>query len=71
MAPLTRFVVEVLEELLVVDSGHAADLSHLHLSPAVAVDEVGGDANGQLPTRLLPLEPCGGQSCEPPPSPLY
>lgn len=54
--PLTCFVVEVLEELLVVDPGHAADLSHLHLRPAVAVDEVGGDANGQLASHLLPLE---------------
>lgn len=55
----TCFVVEVLEELLVVDAGHTADLGDLHLGPAVAVDEVGGDADRQLPTHLLPLEPWG------------
>lgn len=52
----TCFVVEVLEEFLVVDASHSADLGHLHLSPAVVINKVGGDANGQFPTGLLPLK---------------
>ena len=52
----TCFVIEVLEEFLVVDASYSTDLSHLHLSPAMVINEVGGDANGQLPTSLLPLK---------------
>lgn len=45
-----------MEELLVVDACHAADLRHLGLSRRVPVDEVGRDADSQLASQLLVLE---------------
>lgn len=52
----TRLSEQVLEELLVVDARHAADLRHLGLSRRVPVDEVGRDADSQLASQLLVLE---------------
>lgn len=48
--------VEVLEELLVEDERHAADLLHAGLGLRVPIDEVGGDGDRQLPAELLPRE---------------
>jgi len=45
-----------LEELLVIDAGHAADLCHLGLCGRVSVDEVGCDADSQLASQLLVLK---------------
>lgn len=53
----TRLSEQVLEELLVVDACHAADLRYLGLSSRVSVDEVGCDADGQLSSQLLVLKP--------------
>lgn len=47
---------QLLEELLVVDSCHATDLSDLGLSSRVPVDEVGRNADSQLAPHLLVLE---------------
>lgn len=55
---LTCFFFEVLKKFLVEDEGHPADLLHLGLGRAVPVDEVGSDGDGQLPSELLPPEPC-------------
>lgn len=52
---------EVLEELLVEDERHAADLLHLGLRRGVPVDEVGRDGNGQLSPELLAPKPCKRQ----------
>ncbi len=52
----TRLSEQVLEELLVVDPGHTADLCYLGLSSRVPVDEVGCDANSQLASQLLVLK---------------
>lgn len=49
---------QLLEELLVVDARHAADLCYLGLGGRVSVDEVGCDADSQLSSQLLVLEPC-------------
>jgi len=57
MLTLTGFLPQFLEEALVEDEGHAADLLHLGLRRRVPVLEVGGDGDGQLPTELLALEP--------------
>lgn len=47
---------QILEELLVVDACHAADLCYLGLSSRVPVDEVGCDADSQLPSQLFMLK---------------
>lgn len=47
---------QVLEELLVVDARHAADLCYLALGCRVSVDEVGRDADCQLASQLLVLK---------------
>lgn len=52
----TCLTEQLLEELLVVDPCHAADLLHLSLSSRFPVDEVGRDADGQLASQLLVLE---------------
>lgn len=52
----TSLAKQILKELLVVDSCHAADLCYLSLSCCFPVDEVGGDTDGQLPSQLLVLE---------------
>lgn len=52
----TRLSEQLLEELLVVDAGHTADLCYLGLSSRVFVDEVGCDADCQLASQLLVLK---------------
>lgn len=52
----TRLSEQLLEELLVVDAGHTADLCYLGLSGRVSVDKVCSDANSQLASQLLVLE---------------
>ena len=52
----TGLILEVLEELLIEDEGHTTDLLYLGLGRGVAVDKVGRDGDGQLPTELLPSE---------------
>lgn len=52
----TCLAEQVLEELLLVDACHAADLCYLSLSSRFPVDEVGRDADGQLASQLLVLE---------------
>lgn len=52
----TCLIVEALEELLVVDPGHAADLRHSSLFGRVPIDEVCRDSDSQLPSQFLPLE---------------
>ena len=47
---------EVLEELLVEDERHAADLLHAGLRRRVPVDEVCRDGDGQLAPKLLACE---------------
>ena len=47
---------QVLEELLVVDTSHAADLRHPGLGGCVFIDEVDCDPDGQLAFHLLLLE---------------
>lgn len=61
MNPRTCGFPEVLEELLVEDERHAADLLHLGLRRGVPVDEVGRDGNGQLSPELLAPKPCKRQ----------
>lgn len=48
--------MQLLEELLVVDASHPADLRHLDLGGRVAVNKVGRDADGQLASKLFPPE---------------
>ena len=45
---LTCGFQQALEEALVVDPGHAADLGHLCLFHGAPVHKVGRDANGQF-----------------------
>lgn len=52
----TRLSEQILEELLVVDAGHTADLCNLGLSGCVSVDKVCCDANSQFSSQLLVLE---------------
>lgn len=52
----TCVLPQVLEEPLVEDEGHAADLLHLGLGGGVPVFEVGCDGDGQLPSELLSSE---------------
>lgn len=52
----TRLGQQILEELLVIDAGHAADLWHFDLGCCVSVDEVGGDADSQLSSQLFALK---------------
>lgn len=52
----TCLTEQLLEERLVVDPCHAADLCDLSLSSCFPVDEVGRDADGQLASQLLVLE---------------
>ena len=54
---LTGFSPQFLEEPLVEDERHTADLLHLGLGRGVPVLEVGRDGDGQLPPELLALEP--------------
>lgn len=57
LTTVTTFLTEqLLEELLVVDACHAADLCYLSLCSRFPVDEVGRDADGQLASQLLVLE---------------
>ena len=53
-----RLLLQVQEELLVEDEGHARDLLHRGLGVGVPVDEVGRDGDGQLASELFPLETC-------------
>ena len=57
---LTRFLLEVKEELLVEYEGHPTDLLHASFCRGVPVHKVGRDGDGQLPTKLLPTETCVG-----------
>lgn len=52
----TRLSEQLLEELLVVDASHTADLRDLGLGSRVSVDEVGRDADSQLSSQLLVLK---------------
>lgn len=47
---------QTLEEALVVDPGHAADLGHLRLFHCAAIHKVDRDANGQLATHFSHCE---------------
>ena len=49
----THLSVQLLEELLVVNASHTADLCYLSLLSRVSVDEVGCDADSQLASQLL------------------
>lgn len=53
---ITRLCEQLLEELLVVDAGHTADLFYLSLGGRVPVDEVCCDADSQLASKLFVLE---------------
>lgn len=53
MCVCTNLRLKCLKELLVVYSGHAADLLHLSLLFSMAVYEVCSDADGQLSPELL------------------
>lgn len=54
----TRLSEQLLEELLVVDTGHTTDLGYMGLSSRVSVNEVSCDANSQLPSQLFMLKTC-------------
>lgn len=53
---LTCGFEQTLEELLVVDSGHAADLGNLRLLHRPPVHEVGCDPDGQFATHFSDSE---------------
>lgn len=59
---LTCGFEQALEEALIVDSGHAADLRHLRLLYSTSIHKVGRDANGQFATHFSDRETwqCGG-----------
>ncbi len=52
--------VELAEELLVEDEGHARDLLDARLGLRLAVDEVGRDGDGQTPAKLFAFESLEG-----------
>ena len=60
----TRLSEQLLEELLVVDASHTADLLHLGFFCRVSVDEVGRDADSQLSSQLLVSKTCGKEEKE-------
>lgn len=60
----TGVLAKLLEEPLVEDKRHAADLLHFGLSCGVSVLKVGGDGNGQLPSELLTPETCSHKKAE-------
>lgn len=60
----TCFFLQVLEEFLIEDEGHAADLLHLGLRRRVSVDEVGCDGDGQFSPEFFPSKSCGKKKCE-------
>ncbi len=51
-----RLGEQILEEALVEDEGHSADLLHLRLVGRVPVDEIGRDGDRQFAAKLLPPE---------------
>lgn len=53
---LTCGFKQALEEALVVDPGHTADLGHLCLFHRAPVHKVGRDANGQFATHFSHCE---------------
>lgn len=53
---LTCGFEQALEEALVVDPGHTADLRHLCLFHSASVHKVDCDANGQLATHFSNCE---------------
>ena len=55
---LTRLLSQLLEEPLVEDERHAADLLHPSLRLALAVHQIRRDGDGQPPPEFLPLESC-------------
>jgi len=52
----TRLSEQILEELLVIDTGYTTYLSYLGLSCSVPVDEIGCDSDCQLSSELLMLK---------------
>lgn len=50
-------ISEILEELLVEDEGHTADLFYFGFSCGVAIDEVRCDRNREFTTEFFPAKP--------------
>lgn len=53
---ITRLSEQIMEELLVVDASHTADLCYFGLGCRVSVDKVRCDADSQLSSQLFVLE---------------
>ena len=52
----SRVLMQSLEELLIVNPCHTADLGHILLFRCVSIDKVGGDGDGQHGTKDLALK---------------